>query len=301
MKGDPEGLFGCIEAGGTKFVCGIARDSGEWLALERFPTTDPTSTMAQVSQFLKAGQACHGRLAGIGVASFGPIELDRRSKSWGSILGTPKTGWCGVSLVEPLAKGFGLPIGLDTDVNAAAMAEAQVRSSSITSLVYITVGTGIGGGTAFRGQPIYGASHPEMGHLYLPRHPLDTVYAGCCPYHGACAEGLASGPAIMARWSKALSELPDDHPAHDIVACYLGHLASTILAVMSPECIVFGGGVMATPGLIKRVRTQALQLAGDYLALRGDNRPRIEEPHLGSLAGLEGALLLAQRAHAKNG
>ncbi|MET0238515.1 MAG: ROK family protein, partial [Sphingobium sp.] len=137
---------------------------------------------------------------------------------------------------------------------------------------------------------------PEMGHLLPPRHPLDTDYAGCCPYHGSCVEGLASGPAIMARWGAPLSDLPEGHPAHEIIAWYLGHLASTILALLSPRCIVFGGGVMATPGLIDRVRTEARRLAGDYLMSSGGNRTTIEQPRLGSVAGLEGALLLAQRA-----
>ncbi|UZW54382.1 ROK family protein [Sphingobium sp. JS3065] len=299
MKDSPRLLYGCIEAGGTKFVCGIADSSGKWLEQKRFPTTDPVSTLGQVTRFLAGGQARHGELAAIGIASFGPIELDRASEHWGSLLATPKPGWSGISLVRPLTQAFAVPIALDTDVNAAALAEAQMRAnSSIDSLVYITVGTGIGGGAVFRGQAIHGRSHPEMGHLIPPRHPLDADYAGCCPYHGSCVEGLASGPAIVARWGKPLSDLPDGHPAHEIIAWYLGHLASTILAVLSPECIVFGGGVMATPGLMDRVRAQALRVAGDYLISSGGNRTKIEEPRLGSVAGLEGALLLARRAAA---
>lgn len=296
MKDSSGVLYGCIEAGGTKFVCGIAGSSGKWLEQMRFPTTDPVSTLSQVTRFLADGQARYGELAAIGIASFGPIELDRTSEHWGSLLATPKPGWSAVSLVNPLTQAFAVPIELDTDVNAAALAEAQVRAnSSIDSLVYITVGTGIGGGAVFQGQAIHGRSHPEMGHLIPPRHRLDADYAGCCTYHGSCVEGLASGPAIMERWGKPLSDLPDEHPAHEITAWYLGHLASTILAVLSPECIVFGGGVMATPGMIGRVRAQALRVAGDYLISSGGNRTTIEEPRLG-LAGLEGALLLAQRA-----
>lgn len=297
MKDSSGVLYGCIEAGGTKFVCGIAGSSGEWLEQTRFPTTEPIPTLAQVTRFLAEGQARHGELAAIGIAGFGPIELDRTSEHWGSLLATPKPGWSAVSLVNPLTQAFAVPIELDTDVNAAALAEAQMRAnSSIDSLVYITVGTGIGGGAVFRGQAIPGRSHPEMGHLLPRRHPLDADYAGCCPYHGSCVEGLASGPAIMARWGKPLSDLPDEHPAHEIIAWYLGHLASTILALLSPQCIVFGGGVMATPGLIDRVRAQARRVAGDYLISSGGNCTTIEEPRLGSAAGLEGALLLAQRA-----
>jgi len=233
----------------------------------------------------------------LGVASFGPIELDRSKPNWGSIVDTPKPNWSDVSLVAPLQEAFSVPIGLDTDVNAAALAEVDASDTGgKDGLVYITVGTGIGGGAVFNGRPLHGLRHPEMGHLLPPRHPLDTAFAGCCPYHGACTEGLASGPAIIARWGRPLSELDANHPAHEIISWYLGHLAASLLAMLSPTSIVFGGGVMGTPRLLDRIRRHADRIAAGYLARPGSLDTIIRSPALETDAGLRGALLLARNA-----
>lgn len=297
MSAEPDCLYGCVEAGGTKFVCAIADHSGRWLKRIRIATGHPDETIGAVVDFMLKCQEQHGPLTSLGVASFGPIELDRSHPKWGSILSTPKPCWSDVSLIAPLEKALSIPIGLDTDVNAAALAEVSASDpGGKDGLVYVTVGTGIGGGAVFNGHALHGLSHPEMGHLFPPRHPLDGEFTGCCPYHGACTEGLASGPAIIARWNRPLSELDADHPAHEIISWYLGHLAASLLALLSPSHIVFGGGVMETPGLLARIRSQAERFAGGYLAPPGSLDAIIRSPVLKTDAGLHGALLLAQNA-----
>ena len=290
-------LYGCIEAGGTKFICALANGEGQWLTRTRIETTHPADTIGRMVDFLRQAQQQYGRLASLGVASFGPIELDRSRPNWGSLTDTPKAGWSRVSLVEPLREAFAVPIEIDTDVNAAALAEVEAGGEACgQGLIYVTVGTGIGGGAVFDGRALHGLRHPEMGHLLPPRHPMDTDFPGCCPYHGACVEGLASGPAIIARWGRSLSQLDENHPAHDIVAWYLGHLVASMLAMLSPGRIVFGGGVMGTPGLLDRVRVHAEHLAAGYLAEPGTVGQIIQPPQLDADVGLRGALLLAKAA-----
>jgi fructokinase len=286
-------LFGCIEAGGTKFVCAVARGDGEVLDQVRIPTTDPAETLGRVIAWFGVRV---GRCSAFGIASFGPADIDPHSATWGSILRTPKAGWSGTPIAGPIAAAFGVPIGFDTDVNAAALAEAHWTPSAAAGLAYVTVGTGIGGGLAVQGVAHHGARHPEMGHILPPRHPLDTDFGGVCPFHGACLEGLASGPAILARWGRPLSELPTDHPAHEIVGWYLGHLAATLLAMVSPVRIVFGGGVLATAGLIERIRAHAAAIAGDYLIDGSAIEDLITPPVLGDRSGMLGAMLLARSA-----
>jgi len=213
-------LYGCVEAGGTKFVLGIARGPNELIATERIPTTTPDETLGRMRTWFAAHD-----IAAFGIASFGPVVLDHADPRWGRIVDTPKPGWNGANIAGALAD-FGVPIGFDTDVNGAAIAEARWGAGQgADSLVYITVGTGIGGGGVVGGRPIHGARHPEMGHVRVSRHPDDLVFPGICPFHGDCAEGLANGPAIIARWGASLSELPGDHPAHAIVAYYLAQMA----------------------------------------------------------------------------
>ncbi|MFW2851202.1 ROK family protein [Sphingomonas sp. TX0543] len=290
-------LYGCVEAGGTKFVCGLADEEGRWLCRLRIPTQEPAITLAEVVSFLLASEESHGRITSLGVASFGPISLNRSRPDWGRLLSTPKPKWSGVSIVGPLLEAFDLPLEIDTDVNAAALAEVGATPDlDPSALVYVTVGTGIGGGAVVGGKSLIGARHSEMGHLVPPRHRLDQDFPGCCPYHGACLEGLASGPAITAQWGRSLSELDSAHPAHDIVAWYLGWLASSLLATLSPARIVFGGGVMGTRGLLDGVRRCADRMAGGYIVAPGEALTLIHPPMLGDDAGLFGALALARMA-----
>lgn len=294
MTGAP--LFGCIEAGGTKFVLGVARDPDTVLRTARIATTTPEETCAAAIAFFAAAQAEWGAFDALGIASFGPVDLDRSSPDWGRITDTPKPGWSGTDLVGPFARALDCPVGFDTDVNGAILAESLWGAAIGADIaVYVTVGTGIGGGALVEERPVHGSRHPEMGHILPRRHPDDRDFAGTCPFHGDCLEGLASGPAIAARWGTSLSELAPDHPAHDIIAYYLAQLVVAQQALLSPRRIVLGGGVLGTPGLLDRIRRDSARLAGGYFGTEA-YATLIVAPGLGDRAGLLGALALAQRA-----
>lgn len=287
---------GLIEAGGTKFNVALARD-GEIVDTLRIATTTPDETIGATIAWLEARAASHGRLSGVGIASFGPLVLDPADPQWGHVGATPKPGWSGADLAGRIGGALGCPVGIDTDVNGAALAEyLWGAGQGQRSLLYFTIGTGVGGGAVIDGKILQGTSHPEMGHLRLERHPDDLDFAGHCPFHGACLEGLASGPAIIARWGASLSELGPDHPGQTIIAFYLAQLACTMQAVFEPGRIILGGGVMGTPGLIERVRAKAVELGGGYF--RSDANEILVAPALGDRAGLMGALALAQAAAA---
>lgn len=288
-----ERLFGCIEAGGTKFVVGVAASPDDVRETLRFDTISPAETIGAAIIWLRDAQLRHGSLSAIGIASFGPLELDRSAANWGHITATTKPGWNNADFAGLVSRELGLPVGLDTDVNGAALAESRWGAGQgQTVSVYVTVGTGIGGGAIVGGKPLQGLSHPEMGHIRPQRHPDDMGFAGICPFHGDCLEGLASGPAIKARWGASLSELPTDHPAHGIVAWYLAQMVVTLQAVMEPGRIILGGGVMLTPGLIERVRDSAIRLGKGYF--KGNPGDIVVPPALGDQAGLLGGLALAQ-------
>ena len=291
-------LFGCIEAGGTKFVLGIVSGSGDIEAMRRIETTTPFETIGAALDWMHAESARVGGLAAIGIASFGPVSLNPAAPDYGFITGTTKPGWSGTSFAPIFADAFGVPVGFDTDVNGAALAEYRWGAGRGTPIsVYLTIGTGIGGGAIIQGHPLHGLSHPEMGHIRPPRHPLDIEFAGICPFHGDCVEGLASGPAIMARWGHNLSDLPDNHPAHEMIAWYIAQMVSTLQSIMEPARIILGGGVMATAGLIERIQRETELLGGGFF--RGRAREMIVPPGLGDRAGLLGALALAQDALAR--
>ena len=281
--------FGLIEAGGTKFVLGVADASGAISAIHRIPTTIPDETLgAAIGWFREQNH----KPAAVGIAAFGPLELDRASPHWGHITRTPKPYWANTDLAGPFARAFGCPVGIETDVNGAALAELRWGAGAgLGSLLYLTIGTGVGGGFVSDDRLLRGLSHPEMGHIRLPRHPDDLGFAGVCPFHGDCLEGLASGPAIEARWGASLSKLEADHPGHAIIAWYLGQAVCTFQAIMEPARIVLGGGVMGTPGLLERVREQAAKAGAGYFA--GDPADIVSAPGLGTNSGLMGALAVA--------
>jgi fructokinase len=291
-------LYGAIEAGGTKFVCAVGPAPGVWLHEARIATTTPAATLRSVVEFFTAAEASHGPVAAFGIGAFGPLELDGRSAAWGRLLKTPKPGWSGVDLVAPLRERFARPVAIDTDVNAAALAETQLGAGvGLRSVAYVTVGTGIGGGFIIDGRSLQGVMHPEIGHLPVRRDARDQAFRGHCPFHRDCLEGMAAGPAIMARWSAPLNEL--DTQARSIVAGYLGQMAASIAFTVSSERIVLGGGVMDTPGLIELVRQSAAQQLNGYLPrapLDGSLEEYLVSPALGSRSGLAGAMLLAMRA-----
>jgi fructokinase len=292
---EASGLFGCVEAGGTKFVVGIISSSDAIIETARFDTISPAETIGATINWLKQAALRHGPIDAIGIASFGPVELDRNAANWGYITQTTKPGWSNSDFAARIARELGLPVGFDTDVNGAALAESRWGAAIGQRVsVYVTIGTGIGGGAIVDGKPLFGLSHPEMGHIRPIRHPDDLDFAGCCPFHGDCLEGLASGPAIKARWGASLSELGTDHPGHDIIAGYLAQMVLTLQSFMEPGRIILGGGVMATSGLLDRVRAQAKLRGAGYF--RGDPEQIVVAPGLGDNAGLLGGLALAMDA-----
>ncbi|HEX5458596.1 MAG TPA: ROK family protein [Steroidobacteraceae bacterium] len=299
MRAKP--LYGAIEAGGTKIVCAAGHSPVEILQDCRavVPTGTPGPTLAAIAEFFEHVTRRHGALAAIGIAAFGPVDLDTRSSSWGRILATPKPGWTDVSMVAPLER-FGCPIAIDTDVNAAALAEARLGAGAgLGSLAYVTVGTGIGGGVVVGDRTIKGLLHPEMGHVRVERDPRDRHFAGVCPFHGDCLEGLASGPAVMARWQTRAESLPEQHPGREVLGGYLGQLAATIALMLSCERIVFGGGVVAGGRLLPYIRRAAGHWLGSYLpveARAGGFERYITAPGLGDSAGIAGAFLVAMQA-----
>lgn len=292
-------LYGAIEAGGTKIVCAAGYSALDVPQRYRavIPTTSPTATLEAVSAFFAHIEADAGRLRAIGVGAFGPIDVTEGSPTWGALLATPKPGWSGVSMVAPLAR-FGCPIALDTDVNVAALAEARLGAGQgAHSLTYITVGTGIGGGAVERGRPIRGALHPEMGHIRVRRDRRDEGFGGVCPFHGDCLEGLASGPAVLARWGAPMSALPDGHVGPEIIGGYLGQLAATVALMLASERIVFGGGVLSDTRVLPHIRAAARHELAGYLPIEarlGGFERLITAPQLGDRAGIAGAFLLAE-------
>lgn len=288
-------LYGCIEAGGTRFVVGLVSGEGAVVDSVTIPTAAPVETIGAAIAWLDAARARHGELAALGIATFGPVELDPASPRWGHIVATPKPGWANTDLAGVFARHFARPLGIDTDVGAAALAEARWGAArGHTMAVYVTVGTGIGGGALLEGRPLRGLTHPEMGHFYPRRHPADAAFPGVCPFHGTCLEGLASGPAILARWGRPLADLPPGHEAYDVIGWYLAQLAVTLQAVLEPGVVVIGGGVGGNARLLDSVRRQAEGLAAGYF--RGRTAALVCAPELGGRAGLMGAYLLARAA-----
>jgi fructokinase len=292
-------LWGGLEAGGTKFVCVVGNASGEILARTRFPTTSPEATLRQTEEFYRPF-AKTGELRGLGIGSFGPLDLNPDSPSFGFITSTPKPGWRDVDIKGMLERALHLPVSLDTDVNAAALGEHRWAAANREKnpLIYMTVGTGIGMGILIDGRPFHGHGHVEAGHFFLPHDRSADPFAGVCPFHGDCLEGLASGPSIAKRWGKPAEELPADHPAWALESRYLGFAIANLILAYSPEIIILGGGVSAHPGLHELVRIQAREaLAGYIHSPEFDRHPGgfIIPPRLGQDSGVLGALALAIR------
>lgn len=293
-----ERLIGAIEAGGTKFVLALARETGEIIERQRIATRTPEPCFADIEAFFAVASARHGPISAFGVGSFGPIDIDRESPGYGTFTTTPKPGWSGARFQTALGR-FGAPIAIDTDVNGAALGEAAAGAGvGCRTVAYTTVGTGIGTGVVRDNVPLGGFSHYESGHITVARDPARDPFAGTCPFHGDCIEGLASGPAIQARWGEDLSGLPDPERI-ELIAGYLAQLAANIVLLHMPDRLVFGGGVMKAPGLIETLRrATADRLAGYISAPQLD--PGLESyialPALGDDAGITGAVLLGRRA-----
>lgn len=290
-------LYGAIEAGGTKFVCAVGTAPGELRAEARFPTEAPAETLERCLEFFRA----QPRLDALGIGCFGPLGLRRGAAGYGRITSTPKPGWSQVDVVRPLAEGLGIPVAFDTDVNAAVLGEARWGAArGLDTAIYVTIGTGIGGGALVAGQLAHGLVHPEMGHLLLPREPDDLAFAGTCRFHGArCWEGLASGPALQQRWGQPPETLPAGHPAWDLQARYVASALATLVMVLSPERVILGGGVMQQAQLFPLIRGHLLGSLGGYVqadAILTDMDRYVVPPLLAERSGVAGALALAERA-----
>jgi fructokinase len=289
--------WGGVEAGGTKFVCILAHEYKNILAKARIPTTTPQETLIQVQRFFENNHK--GALAGIGVASFGPLDLDPKSDTFGFITTTPKKGWANTDIINPFTETFHVPVVLDTDVNGAAFGEyLWGAAQGLQNFIYLTIGTGIGGGGMVNGQRMHGLTHPEMGHIRIPHNWDQDPFPGSCPFHGDCLEGLASGSAMQTRWGISPKELPSDHPAWELETHYLALGLVNFITTISPERIVIGGGIMQHPTLIDTTRKKVQELLGGYIhhtALIENIDNYIVPPGLGNLAGAYGAMGLAMK------
>ena len=292
-------LFGAIETGGSKVICAVGTGPDDIRDRIRIPTTTPSETLAEVNAFLLRHHETTP-LAAVGVGSFGPLDLHPESPTYGCVLDTPKPGWPQTDLLGPIRQALGLPMALDTDVNASALGEQRWGAGiGLDSLVYITVGTGIGGGAVVAGRPVHGASHPEMGHVRIPHNREIDPFEGFCPYHGDCLEGLAAGPAIELRWGKPGESLPEDHPAWELEAEYLAAGVANIVLILSPQRIVMGGGVMEQRHLFPMIRKRLVKLLHGYGVTEGIVEAideYIVPPALGDDSGIAGAFALARMA-----
>ncbi|MGJ8657820.1 MAG: ROK family protein [Akkermansiaceae bacterium] len=289
--------IGGIEAGGTKFVCAIATPDGGILRESRFPTVDPETTLQQAVDFFKENlpldesSGMPARLLALGIGTFGPVGVNPALSNYGKILATPKKDWENTDFITPFITTFpSVKISIDTDVNAAALGEGLLGAAkNLHSYVYITIGTGIGGGVVINNQIIKGHLHPEIGHLSVHQEQADR-FAGACPFHHNCIEGLASGEAMSQRWGAKAESLAQDHPAWELEASYIASLCQTLTAVLSPQRIILGGGVMEQPHLLSIIQEKFLLKTGGYWQIPANY---LTVPVLGNQAGIVGAVQLA--------
>ena len=258
-------MWGGVEAGGTKFVCIVGTEPDDVQAEVCFATRQPDETLAQIVEFFQP-YTQNDKFRAIGIGSFGPIDPNPDSPTFGYITSTPKPGWAQTDFVGTLQKALAVPIGFDSDVNAAALGEhLWGAAQGLDTFVYLTIGTGIGGGGMVNGARMHGLIHPEMGHIYVPHDLQADPFSGLCPFHGDCLEGLASGPALEKRWGKPGEDLPEDHPAWELEARYLALGLVNILCVLSPQRFILGGGVMEQARLLPLIRKNVQQLLNNYV------------------------------------
>jgi fructokinase len=296
-------LFGGIESGGTKFVCAVGRDSNHIISDISFPTTNPDETIQKTIAFF-APYAESNELTSVGIASFGPIDLNPTSKTYGYITTTPKAGWQQVDLYGEIQKALNVPIAFDTDVNAAAFGEKYwiPENQPLDPFLYITVGTGIGVGAIINGSPLHGLIHAEAGHIAVPHDWGKDPFPGVCPFHGDCLEGLASGISMNKRWGQSPETLSDSHPAWDLEAEYIALALVNLIYAYSPQRIILGGGVSQHPGFHQSVRQKVIKINNGYvnsLFLSEKIDDYILPPALGNRSGVLGAIAMAINLVAK--
>lgn len=288
-------LYGGIEGGGTKFLCAIGRAPGDIRAETRFPTTTPGETIDRAIAFFQAYS--DEPLAAIGIASFGPIDPNPTSEKFGYVTTTPKPGWANTDFAGRIHRALRVPVGFDTDVNVAALGEHRWGAArGLDTFIYLTVGTGLGGGGMVNGKLIHGLMHPEMGHIRVPHDRQQDPYPGFCPYHGDCLEGLCAGPAIEGRWGHRGETLAEKHPAWELEAQYLALGLVNLVLPISPQRIIMGGGVMQRQHLFPMIRSRVQELLNGYLQAEAIQKyidDYIVPPDLGSRSGVLGAIALA--------
>lgn len=288
-------LIGALEAGGTKMVCSIGTPQGNVLQRASFHTLTPDETIPQIVDFFDKFD-----ISALGVGSFGPLDLNHRSATYGYITASPKKAWSNFPILARLREELHVPVAIDTDVNAAAIAEHVMGAGKgYRSLVYVTVGTGVGGGIIMNGDIVHGLIHPEVGHMILTPNEMDTMPDGMCTFHRHCLEGLASGPAIEKRWGLSPRLMMEDHPAWDLEAKYLAQMCVNLILILSPEVIVLGGGVMQQEHLFPRIRRYTHEMLGGYVASERLDMEQLDQyivpPTLGNNSGVTGALLMGAR------
>ena len=290
-------LYGGIEAGGTKFVCAVGSGPKDLREMVLIPTTTPSETIGLVIDFFNA----HKGLSAIGIAAFGPLDLYPDSPTYGYITSTPKHSWAFTDLAGIIGRALKVHIGFDTDVNGAALGEHRWGAAQgLDNFIYLTIGTGIGGGGMINGKLTHGLVHPEMGHIRIPHDIQSDPYKGHCHFHGDCLEGLACGPALEERWKQPPEVLPADHPAWALEAHYLALAVHNFVCTLSPQKVILGGGIMQQPQLFPLVRENARQLLNGYVhakEIEKDIENFIIPPKLGKQAGVLGAIALAIQAH----
>jgi fructokinase len=287
-------LFGGMEGGGTKFVCAVGTGPDDIRDEFRYPTTTPDETLDRAVAFFKKHN-----VAAIGLAPFGPLDLNPASPTYGSITATPKPDWSWTNIVVAFRRAFDIPIAFDLDVNAAAIGEHTwvPANRELDSLVYYTIGTGIGAGVIAGGKIVHGLTHPEAGHMRLPHDRAKDPFAGNCPFHVDCFEGLAAGPALAARLGHSADTLPDDHPLWNIEAGYIAAAVVNTILLLSPQRIVLGGGVMQRAHLFPLIRAKVKELLNGYVAspvFSGTLDEFIVPPALGNRSGILGAIAMAK-------
>jgi fructokinase len=293
-------LYGAIEAGGTKFVCMVASGPGDIQAEIRFPTSKPDETLAKAIQFFKEQSlSLDNPIHAIGIACFGPIDLNHNSPTYGYITSTPKPYWANTPVVSMLQDSLQIPVAFDTDVNVAAVGEGTWGAAQgLTDFSYLTIGTGIGGGVISGGIPVHGLVHEEVGHIQIPHDKVRDPFVGGCPYHKDCFEGLASGPAIEKRWGQPAYTLPDDHPAWELEANYIASALHTLVCITSPQRIILGGGVMQQAQLFPIIRHKMIRMLNGYVrspAILDQIDDYIIPPGLGNRSGGLGAIAIARQ------
>jgi fructokinase len=290
-------VYGGVEAGGTRFVCAIGSSPDRIETQTSFATTTPQETIDRTIAFFQQYQR-REPLSAVGVGSFGPVDLNPMSSKFGYITNTPKPGWAYTEFSGRISRALGVPVAFDTDVNAAALGEATWGAAEgLETFIYMTVGTGIGGGGMINGQLLHGLLHPEMGHLRLPHVLEQDPYPGGCPFHGDCLEGLAAGPALLGRWGHRGEDLPQDHPAWALEAHYLALGLANLICTISPQRIILGGGIMQRIALFQMVRRDVQQLLNRYVqvpAILEQIDQYIVPAALGNKAGVLGAIALAK-------